>query len=415
MSVTDKKLRIAVWHNLPSGGAKRAVWDQVTGLLARGHHIESWCPDSADQNFLSLKTVCPEHVLPVRRAGSPRTLKGFGWLADARWVRQRILAMRDHCAEAAAQIQAGKFDIVYANACYDLTVPAIGRFLNLPKVLSLAEPYRHNYETIRELPWVAPAPRDGETFPNPARLALSSVKLQHRRLQMREEQDNARHYDRILTNSFFSRESVLRAYGLDSEVCYLGIDTDKFHPVDVPVEKYLMGFGAVDVQKGVGRAIEALGCVRRDLRPKLLWVGNNANHEYVTQVSRRAAELGVEFEVRVMVNDDELISLLGRAAAVFYTSWLEPFGLAPLEANACGTPVIAIAEGGVRETIVDGENGLLMPNADPHRMAAVVEKFLTDPVLAARLRSRARTAVLAKWSKAAAAARLEEVLYKSLH
>jgi glycosyltransferase involved in cell wall biosynthesis len=56
-----------------------------------------------------------------------------------------------------------------------------------------------------------------------------------------------------------------------------------------------------------------------------------------------------------------------------------------------------------------------MPNADPHRMAAVVEKFLTDPVLAARLRSRARTAVLAKWSKAAAAARLEEVLYKSLH
>lgn len=412
--MTAKKLRIAVWHNLPSGGAKRAVWDEVTGLLARGHHVESWCPDSADQNFLSLKTVCPEHVLRLRRAGAPGTLKGLGWLADARWMRQRITAMREHCAAAAAQIEAGNFDIVYANTCCDLTVPALGRFLRLPKVLSLAEPYRHNYETIRELPWVAPAPRDGEVFPGPARLAANSLKLQHRRLQMREEQDNARHYDRILTNSFFSRESVLRAYGLDSEVCYLGIDTEKFHPTDAPVEKYLMGFGAVDVQKGVGRAIEALGCVRRELRPKLLWVGNNANGDYVAEVSRQAAELGVEFEVRVMVGDDELVSLLGRAAAVFYTSWLEPFGLAPLEANACGTPVIAIAEGGVRETIVDGENGLLIPNANPKTMAAVVERFLTDPALAARLRANARPAVLAKWSKPAAAARLEQVLYTIL-
>jgi hypothetical protein len=58
-------VKIAVWHNLPSGGGKRALYDHVTGLLARGHTVESWCPPTADQDFLPLGTLVVEHVVPL--------------------------------------------------------------------------------------------------------------------------------------------------------------------------------------------------------------------------------------------------------------------------------------------------------------------------------------------------------------
>ena len=61
------------------------------------------------------------------------------------------------------------------------------------------------------------------------------------RIQAREEFLNASAYNVILTNSFFSRESILRAYGLDARVCYLGIDTDLFRPLNLPRERMVIG------------------------------------------------------------------------------------------------------------------------------------------------------------------------------
>ncbi|MHB1599044.1 MAG: hypothetical protein ACYCXY_09175 [Acidimicrobiales bacterium] len=58
-------MRIAVWHNLPSGGGKRALYDQIRGLLELGHYVESWCPPSADQSFLPLGDLVTEHVVDL--------------------------------------------------------------------------------------------------------------------------------------------------------------------------------------------------------------------------------------------------------------------------------------------------------------------------------------------------------------
>ena len=64
-------MRIAVWHNLPSGGGKRALHDHVRGLLGRGHTIEAWCPSTADPDYLPLSELIPEHVLPLAWPGTP--------------------------------------------------------------------------------------------------------------------------------------------------------------------------------------------------------------------------------------------------------------------------------------------------------------------------------------------------------
>src|SRR5689334_18846473 len=62
------KVRIAVWHNLPSGGAKRALYDHVRGLIERGHHVEAWSPPTIDRNYLPLESLVPQHVVPLADA-----------------------------------------------------------------------------------------------------------------------------------------------------------------------------------------------------------------------------------------------------------------------------------------------------------------------------------------------------------
>ena len=61
------------------------------------------------------------------------------------------------------------------------------------------------------------------------------------------------------------------------------------------------------------------------------------------------------------------------------TPWYEPFGLVPLEAMACGVPVVASAVGGYLDTVVDGATGALVPPQRPDRLAAAMRRLLAEP------------------------------------
>ena len=410
-NLSGKKLRIAVWHNLPSGGGKRILWHHVSGLIQHGHHVEVWCPPGANTDYMPLAKLCPQHIVPVaawQRRWAPMF---FRWVADYHASKSQIEAMRGHCQQCAGEINAGGFDVLLANSCASFAAPAIGRYVKIPTALHLGEPWRRLYEALPESLWAAPKPLvESASVIGLKQLLASSIRLQPARIQMREEIENARHFDRILVNSFYSRESVLRAYGVEAEVCYLGVDTGLFQPTGEPVENFVIGLGAVHYHKGVDRAIRALAMIPLEQRPKLLWVGNDSGSQYAQELTQLARQLGVDFEIKIMVADTELVSLLNRAAAMLYTSRLEPFGLAPLEAGACGTPVVAVAEGGIRESIVPGENGLLTANARPETIAAALLKIIADPAGAAALREKSRSAILSRWGMASAVDRLESAL-----
>jgi glycosyltransferase involved in cell wall biosynthesis len=192
----------------------------------------------------------------------------------------------------------------------------------------------------------------------------------------------------------------------------LGVDTTRFRPVSDSKEGFIIGLGAFVPEKNIALVIQALGAIPEN-RPRLVWVGNVAWPEHLSALEQMATKLGVDFEPRTKVGDDELVKLLSRAVMMVYAPRLEPFGLAPLEANACGTPIVAVAEGGVRETVLNGVNGLLVEH-EPQAMAAAIEKLLGDRDYARHLGRSCRELVMNRWSLDAAIDRLEERLVEAV-
>lgn len=407
-------MKIAVWHNLPSGGGKRALYYHVKGLVEHGHTVESWCPPTADQTYLPFNEVVTEHIVPF--SWQPRTAKNRldELVIPYRNVVDQIAAMDRHCQQCAEEINRGEFDLLFANACMFFRATSIARYVNIPKVLYLQEPYRwlyeampKHYEAAPRLPWLA-IPSAGKSQWRPQYLLhflKDMIRVQGLRVQAREEVLNAEAFDAILVNSLFSRESILRAYGLDAKVCYLGIDTELFTDQHLQREDFIIGLGAFVPEKNIRFVIEALSIVKEP-RPRLVWVGNVAIDPFLEEMRQLAHSLHVDFEPKLKIEDRKLVNLFNRAAMMVYAPRLEPFGFAPLEANACGLPVIAVAEGGVRETVIDGINGLLVEH-DVKEVAKAIEHLRNDKDYARQLGESGHKLATEKWSLNAAIDRLE--------
>ncbi|MGI6296561.1 MAG: glycosyltransferase family 4 protein [Armatimonadota bacterium] len=390
-------MRIAVWYNVASGGAKRALYHQVKGLVERGHHVESWCTPFSQDGYLPLSDVgVREHVIPVKDWSS-----ALGKLSYRIEMKRRASAIDAHCRECAREIDDGTFDVVLVNACAYMVVSQIGRYLKTPSALYLPEPRRWLYEANLNM---------GKSERIQKIPILRSFVAYMQQAERDEERELASNYDVILVNSLYSRESLQRAYGLESVVCYLGVDTELFHPVPMQRGNYVVGLGEIDERKGVDRAVRAVAAVEKSRRPQLYWVGNRANESYKDSVESLARSLDVDFVPKLMVRDEELLNILSGAIAMIYTSRLEPFGLAPLEASACCTPVVAIAEGGVRETVLDGVNGLLATHDSPEMIASLLDKLIADPEYARQLGEQGRRLVIEKWNWDQAVSNLEGCL-----
>src|SRR5215471_5909574 len=402
-------MKIAVWHNLPSGGGKRALYYHVRGLVERGHEVTCWSLDTADQSYLPLTEFAREHVVSWRsRNGSSKHTAG-DW-ADYDRAIDEMRAFDEASRRCAREIEAGDFDLLFANSALPYHVPFIVRHVRLPRVLYLQEPCRVLYEAAPILPWVAGAEEHLERADSlgPEQFKVEYPRLQALRLQAMQEWSNVRACDEVLVNSYFSRESVFRAYGIDSKVCYLGIDTSLFRDLALVRERFVVGLGSFHSIKGIDLAIKAISFLSQP-RPRLVWISNSGSKSYEEEMNNLASSLGVELTVKEAISDAELVTILNRATLLLYTSRLEPFGFAPLEANACGLPVVAVAEGGVRETIKDGINGFLV-DPEPAAIARVMTRLLENPDLTRQIGHQAAAHVRQIWNVESSVDRLEAYL-----
>ena len=227
--------------------------------------------------------------MPLRRVVRREKWSAYSKLAA------RLRRLDEHCRRCAEEIDAAGFDLLLAGPCRLTRSAPIARHSELPSVLYLQEPHRRFHESLPHLPWRARPSSERRTPRNTLATLRNIFEVQGFRLQVREEHANAAAFDRILVNSLFSRESVLRAYGLSSAVCYLGVDADRFQPRPVRREGFVVSVGGLNFIKGAERAIRAMAAIDPELRPELLWIGNFENPRYRQEIETLATELGVVF------------------------------------------------------------------------------------------------------------------------
>jgi glycosyltransferase involved in cell wall biosynthesis len=408
LSDDSSLMRIAVWHNLPSGGAKRALYDQVSGLLKLGHQLESWCPPSAEQEFLPLSDVIPEHIVPAEHVPSSKATNLWELAHD---THVQIEAMNGHARRCAREINEGGFDLLLAAACMEFGVTALARYCELPSVLYLQEPHRSLYEALPNPPWAADERPPGWWYSHrEVRHAVRrAFQVRRNEVQVREEVRNASAFNKVACNSLYSRESILRAYGLDAEVCYLGVDESRFTPGDHgPRLPFFLSVGHAAYHKNAAFIIRALGR-RADKSWPLVWAANMVDEPYVAVLTQLAQRAGIKLDLRRDVSDHQLLQLYRTAGLFLYAPRLEPFGLAPLEASACGLWTVGAAEAGTRESIVDGQNGSLVA-PDEEAFAQKIDELLADSAKLSAMGALARQAVQRNWGMERAVLRLEDLL-----
>jgi glycosyltransferase involved in cell wall biosynthesis len=135
-------------------------------------------------------------------------------------------------------------------------------------------------------------------------------------------------------------------------------------------------------RKGVGNVVEA---VARLDDVELVVVGGPVAEALggdpeAVRLRRLAAELGVADRVRFVGQQSRhnVARILRSADVAVSVPWYEPFGIVPLEAMACGVPVVGSAVGGLIDTVVDGLTGVLVPPRDPTRLAEELGDLLAD-------------------------------------
>jgi D-inositol-3-phosphate glycosyltransferase len=172
-----------------------------------------------------------------------------------------------------------------------------------------------------------------------------------------------------------------------------GVDTELFRP-DGPVEPGSVVPRIVVVtrlveRKGVADVIAALPALPG---VELVVAGGGEadllrDDPEARRLAALAEELGVleRVELRGRIDREHVAPLLRSADVVVCSPWYEPFGIVPLEAMACGRPVVASAVGGLIDTVVHGVTGLHVPPRRPDKLAQAIGRLLADPVLCERL------------------------------
>ena len=181
-----------------------------------------------------------------------------------------------------------------------------------------------------------------------------------------------------VVNSYFSHESLLKSYAQNSFVSYLGVDTDLFRPIDIPKENFVLSVGQCLPEKGFDFIIKSLAKIESAIRPELIIVSDQGNIPWKEYLVNLASKLNVKIKMLSLISDDELVSLYNQAKIVVYASYLEPFGLVPVEAMSCGTPVVAVKEGGIRESVLHDYTGILT-DRDEELFSKEISKLLLDP------------------------------------
>lgn len=383
-------MKIALFFDLPSGGAKRTVAD-IAQRLAGRHTMDAYSYSTSNHEFGDIRPYVRDyHVYPLnllRMRPSP-----FGRINPVLrianlWRAQRL------ARQVANQISHEGYDLVFVQPSQVEFAPSVLRYVqSIPSVYFCHETPRVFYESMPARPY--------DRQEQGRRRALNRIDPLpglYQKILLANDRKNTLSASRVLVNSRFSAGMFQKAYAREPQVCYMGIDAQKFSPRGLPREKFFLSVGSLTRLKGFDFLVEALGHVRSEDRYPLVVVSNFQVPEERQYLEGLARERGVTLTLLDGITDEQLVDLYNRASATLYAPVREPFGLVPVESMACATPVLTISEGGVAESVLPGKTGQFVER-DPRQFATAVQALVDHPETMAELGAQGRRHVLANWS-----------------
>jgi D-inositol-3-phosphate glycosyltransferase len=352
-----------------SGGQNVYVRHIARQLAQRGVEVDVFTRrDSVD---LETVTCTPEGVRVILiPAGPPASVPKEGLLPF----------IPEFTAGVMRYARCQPYDLVHANFWMSgLAAAEIKRVLDIPFVITF-----HALGRIRRL-----HQGDADGFP----IERGDI-----------EATLMRQADRVIAECPQDLQDMRRHYGVDDEnvsVVPCGFDPEELWPIEQQAareklhlpkgEPIVLQLGRMVPRKGVDTVIQSISRLRHDrgIDAQLLVVGgdhenpaNQTSHE-MRRLCQVALQEGVDDRVTFTGRRArETLKLYYSAADVFVTvPWYEPFGITPLEAMACGTPVIGSAVGGIKHTVADGETGFLVPPRNPDAVAERLALLLSAPDL----------------------------------
>jgi len=309
------KTKIAVVDNLPEGGAKRVIYEQIKGL-SKEHKID-WYTNNIRSRF-KIEKHCSVKRFNLRVKAFSGILRPFSELG--------LLRLRREYKKIAEQINQSGAVAVLVHPCMITQAPWVLRFITKPKIYFMEEVLRVAYEP--------------ELFPvKSLGLFKRYYELLRRNLLAMIDKSNTKAADKLICTSRFVQRQVRKIYKRKSLVLPLGVNPRLFKP-----------------QEKRGN--------------KLLFVGQKEPINGFDLVENLPAEIEyVEFENNAFrLTDKAMAQKYAKARAVLCLGRREPFGLVVLEAMSCNTPVIALNEGGYKET-VGGHGQLIKPTQNALKAA----------------------------------------------
>ena len=352
--VSEQASPLAAIGGADAGGQNVYV-GALAGVLAKaGHKVTVYtrrdAPDQPDEVSVSSRFTV-RHV----SAGPPRDVLGDELLPH----------MGDLGGYLADTWSAQPPDVVHAHDWMSGLAALVGtRDLGLPVV-----------QTFPALGVVERRHEDSKDTSPPARLRLETA--------------IAKNADAVVATSTEELFELIRL-GVPRQAIHVvpcGVDLDQFTVEGPQAERSarprLLVVSRLVEQKGVDTVIQALRAVPR---AELLIAGGSPaeglrRDREVRRLRAIARDCGVARRVKFLgqVPHAEVPSLMRSADAVVCVPWYEPFGLVPLEAMACGVPVVVSAVGGLVDTVIHGTTGLHVPPRRPDALANTLRELLADP------------------------------------
>ena len=214
--------------------------------------------------------------------------------------------------------------------------------------------------------------------------------------------------DAVVAVSEEMKRDILKFYDLQPgqvHVIHNGVDPGKYHPKDGTASLAKFGVrrpfvffcGRLSRQKGIFDLVAAMDGVPAGTQ-LVLATGKPDTPELLDELTAALAGRTDVVWIHEMLEDPDLVDLYNEAAVFACPSIYETFGIINLEAMACETPVVATSVGGIKEVVVHGETGLLVPPQEPAKLAKAIAKVIEDPTLAARMGEAGRGRVLAHFT-----------------